>query len=225
MAVFSIRWRRVAATFVLRLPAARQPLRRNAALYSPPDLSTVRAVAAEHGMVVAQEKLAAQVGADILQAGRQCGRRRGRHRLCACRHLSARRQHRRRRLYGDSFGRAQRRRRHRLSRDRDRPRSRATFFWDRTANPITTSRAIPRSASACPARSPDWRWRWRNTAPAVSRWRKSSSPPSNWRATASWSPTTWPTRCRTCIGGCRAGRIRPRRSPAPTARRCRKATG
>ena len=44
-------------------------MRRNAALYAPPDLSTVRAVPAEHGMVVAQEKIAAQVGADILRQG------------------------------------------------------------------------------------------------------------------------------------------------------------
>ena len=38
-------------------------------LYTPPDLSTVRAVSAEHGMVVAQEKLAARIGADILRQG------------------------------------------------------------------------------------------------------------------------------------------------------------
>ena len=38
-------------------------------LYSPPDLATVRAVSAEHGMVVAQEKIAAQFGADILRQG------------------------------------------------------------------------------------------------------------------------------------------------------------
>jgi gamma-glutamyltranspeptidase/glutathione hydrolase len=37
--------------------------------YSPPELSTVRAVPAQNGMVVAQEKLAAQVGADILRQG------------------------------------------------------------------------------------------------------------------------------------------------------------
>ena len=43
--------------------------RSNAALYTPPDLATVRAVAAEHGMVVAQEKIAAQIGADILRQG------------------------------------------------------------------------------------------------------------------------------------------------------------
>jgi gamma-glutamyltranspeptidase/glutathione hydrolase len=38
-------------------------------LYTPPDLATVRGVAAEHGMVVAQEKLAARVGAAILKQG------------------------------------------------------------------------------------------------------------------------------------------------------------
>jgi len=46
------------------LPAAaqREP-------YAPPALETVHAVAAEHGMVVAQEKIAARVGADILRRG------------------------------------------------------------------------------------------------------------------------------------------------------------
>lgn len=38
-------------------------------LYIPPALDTVHAVPAEHGMVVAQEKIAAQVGADILRRG------------------------------------------------------------------------------------------------------------------------------------------------------------
>jgi gamma-glutamyltranspeptidase/glutathione hydrolase len=37
--------------------------------YAPPDLATVRATTAEHGMVVAQERIAAQVGADILRQG------------------------------------------------------------------------------------------------------------------------------------------------------------
>ena len=37
--------------------------------YTPPPLDSVRAVPAEHGMVVAQEKLAAQIGADILRQG------------------------------------------------------------------------------------------------------------------------------------------------------------
>src|SRR5215471_2788645 len=37
--------------------------------YTPPPLDTVQAVPAEHGMVVAQEKLAAQIGAEILRQG------------------------------------------------------------------------------------------------------------------------------------------------------------
>src|SRR5207248_6781696 len=38
-------------------------------LYTPPAADTVHGVPAEHGMVVAQERLAAQVGADILRQG------------------------------------------------------------------------------------------------------------------------------------------------------------
>src|SRR5215467_2605156 len=37
--------------------------------YVPPALDGVHAVAAEHGMVVAQEKMAARIGADILRQG------------------------------------------------------------------------------------------------------------------------------------------------------------
>lgn len=37
--------------------------------YTPPPLDSVKAVAAERGMVVAQEKLAAEIGADILRQG------------------------------------------------------------------------------------------------------------------------------------------------------------
>src|SRR6478735_2706997 len=37
--------------------------------YVPPALDTVHAITAEHGMVVAQEKISAQVGADILRRG------------------------------------------------------------------------------------------------------------------------------------------------------------
>ena len=46
--------------------AAAQDARR---AYVPPALATVHAVAAEHGMVVAQEKLAARIGADVLRRG------------------------------------------------------------------------------------------------------------------------------------------------------------
>ena len=69
MAVFSIRWRRVAATLVLAFACGATAFAQERRFYSPPDLSTVRAVAAEHGLVVAQERLAAQVGADILRQG------------------------------------------------------------------------------------------------------------------------------------------------------------
>ncbi|UPJ49918.1 gamma-glutamyltransferase [Bradyrhizobium sp. 200] len=69
MAVFSIRWRRVAATLVLVFACGATALAQDRRSNSPPDLSSVRAVAAEHGLVVAQERLAAQVGADILKQG------------------------------------------------------------------------------------------------------------------------------------------------------------
>lgn len=64
------RWRSALLTVTLVVAystaAAAQEQRR---LYTPPDLSTVRAVVAEHGMVVAQEKLAAHIGADFLRQG------------------------------------------------------------------------------------------------------------------------------------------------------------
>jgi gamma-glutamyltranspeptidase/glutathione hydrolase len=47
-------------------PAAAQEHR---ALYTPPAADAVHAVVAEHGMVVAQEKIAAQIGADVLRRG------------------------------------------------------------------------------------------------------------------------------------------------------------
>src|SRR6195256_3854112 len=48
-------------------PAAAQEQRR--AFYTPPAADAVHAIAAEHGMVVAQEKIAAQIGADVLKRG------------------------------------------------------------------------------------------------------------------------------------------------------------
>jgi gamma-glutamyltranspeptidase/glutathione hydrolase len=48
-------------------PSHAQDSRR--ALYTPPAAGTFRPAFAEHGMVVAQEKLAAQIGADILRQG------------------------------------------------------------------------------------------------------------------------------------------------------------
>ena len=48
------------------LPAAAQERR---GIYTPPAADSIHAVAAEHGMVVAQEKIAARIGADVLRRG------------------------------------------------------------------------------------------------------------------------------------------------------------
>jgi gamma-glutamyltranspeptidase/glutathione hydrolase len=61
---------RIFATIVLAaflVPAQAQERSRD--LYIPPAADAVHAVPAEHGMVVAQEKLAAQIGADVLKRG------------------------------------------------------------------------------------------------------------------------------------------------------------
>jgi gamma-glutamyltranspeptidase / glutathione hydrolase len=52
---------------VFCVPAAAQEQRRG--FYTPPAAGTVHAIAAEHGMVVAQEKTAARIGADVLKRG------------------------------------------------------------------------------------------------------------------------------------------------------------
>ena len=57
----------LALIFACSLPAGAQEQRR--AFYTPPAADAVHAVAAEHGMVVAQEKIAAQIGADVLKRG------------------------------------------------------------------------------------------------------------------------------------------------------------
>ena len=69
MAVFSIRWRRTVATLVLAFAFGATAFAQDRRAYTPPDLSAVRAIPAQHGLVVAQERLAAQVGADILRQG------------------------------------------------------------------------------------------------------------------------------------------------------------
>src|SRR5258708_33912967 len=62
---------RIFATIVLIaafcVPAQAQERSRD--LYTPPAADAIHAVPAEHGMVVAQEKLAAQIGADVLKRG------------------------------------------------------------------------------------------------------------------------------------------------------------
>jgi gamma-glutamyltranspeptidase/glutathione hydrolase len=55
----------LAAAFVV--PAAAQEPRRS--FYTPPAADAIHSIAAEHGMVVAQEKISARIGADILRRG------------------------------------------------------------------------------------------------------------------------------------------------------------
>jgi gamma-glutamyltranspeptidase/glutathione hydrolase len=67
---FEPKRRRIIAVILLLavscLPAAAQERR---GLYTPPAADTIHAVVAEHGMVVAQEKIAARIGADVLRRG------------------------------------------------------------------------------------------------------------------------------------------------------------
>jgi len=62
--------RRLCATLLLVVavgaPAAAQEQR---SVYTPPAAGAIHAVTAEHGMVVAQEKMAANIGADVLRRG------------------------------------------------------------------------------------------------------------------------------------------------------------
>jgi gamma-glutamyltranspeptidase/glutathione hydrolase len=55
----------LAACFIV--PATAQERGRGA--YTPPAADTIHSIAAEHGMVVAQEKISARIGADILKQG------------------------------------------------------------------------------------------------------------------------------------------------------------
>jgi gamma-glutamyltranspeptidase / glutathione hydrolase len=71
MTMLRDQWRRMAAAIVLLVgfcgPAAAQDHYRD--LYTPPAADTIHAVTAEHGMVGAQEKIAARIGADVLRRG------------------------------------------------------------------------------------------------------------------------------------------------------------
>ena len=160
----------IALVVVFCGPAAAQERRE----YVPADSRSCRCGRTRHGGRAGEDRRA-QSAPTSCEAGRQRGRRRGRDRLCAGGHLSARRQYRRRRLHGDPLGGAQRGHRHRLSRDRAGGDHARHVPRRRRQTRHRTSRAIPRSASACPAPSRAWRWRWRNTAPAGSRWRTCSS--------------------------------------------------
>jgi gamma-glutamyltranspeptidase / glutathione hydrolase len=71
MISFAAERRWIAAGIVLVVawcgPCAAQEQRRG--LYTPPSAGAIHAVVAEHGMVVAQEKIAARIGADVLRRG------------------------------------------------------------------------------------------------------------------------------------------------------------
>ena len=69
MAVFSTGWRVKISALVLAYACVVPAVAQVRQVYLPPDLTAVHAVPAEHGMVVAQEKLAAEVGAEILRQG------------------------------------------------------------------------------------------------------------------------------------------------------------
>ena len=71
MTVFKAERRRIFAAIALLAvfcaPLAAQE--RGRGLYAPPPADAIHAVVAEHGMVVAQEKIAARIGADVLRRG------------------------------------------------------------------------------------------------------------------------------------------------------------
>jgi len=69
MTVFSTGGRRAITAIALVFACGTLAVAQERRLYSPPELSAVRAIPAEKSMVVAQERLAAQVGADILRQG------------------------------------------------------------------------------------------------------------------------------------------------------------
>jgi gamma-glutamyltranspeptidase / glutathione hydrolase len=69
MILISTRWRGALTAIALFVAGAAPADAQERRLYSPSDIATVRGVSAEHGMVVAQEKIAAQFGADILRQG------------------------------------------------------------------------------------------------------------------------------------------------------------
>ena len=155
-----------------RVLACPRPRRTSAAAPTrrPPPAPFMPCVA-KHGMVVAQEKIAAQIGADVLARGGNAVDA-----AVATGFAMAVTYPRAGNIGGGGFmvihlGRTQRGRRDRLSRDRAGRDHARIFSSAPTASRTPPSRAIPRSASAFPAPSPGWRWRWRNTAPANSRWR------------------------------------------------------
>ena len=145
------------------LPAAAQEPGRG--VYTPPAAGAIHAVAAEHGMVVAQEKIAARIGADVLKRGGNAVDA-----AVATGFAMAVTYPRAGNIGGGGFmvihlAERHRGRRDRLSRDRAGFDHAADIPGPRRQAGQCAGRAIPRSASACPARWRAWRWHWRNMAP------------------------------------------------------------
>jgi gamma-glutamyltranspeptidase/glutathione hydrolase len=159
MNLFSARWRRALTAIVLlvasAVPANAQDQRR---LYSPPDATTLRGISAEHGMVVAQEKIAAQFGADILRQGGNAVDA-----AVATGFALAVTYPRAGNIGGGGFMVI-----HSAERNAD-----VAIDYRETAPSAATRDMFLGAASACPARSPDWRWRWRNMVRATSHSRRS----------------------------------------------------
>jgi gamma-glutamyltranspeptidase/glutathione hydrolase len=61
--------RRIVAALLLIVASCLPAAAQERGVYTPPALDAIHAVAAEHGMVVAQEKIAARIGADVLRRG------------------------------------------------------------------------------------------------------------------------------------------------------------
>ena len=127
-------------------------------------------ILAHNGMVVAQESRAARIGVEILDRGGNAVDA-----AVAVGFALAVTYPRAGNIGGGGFmvihlAKGQSRHRHRLSRDRARARRRKTMFLDAQGRSRSGEIArLARCPSACPAPSPVWRWRTRNTAPASSR--------------------------------------------------------
>ena len=133
-----------------------------------PRIAPTQAVVAANGMVVAQEAIAARVGAEILQNGGNAIDA-----AVATGFAMAVTYPRAGNIGGGGFmvirlpiARTPPSTIARPRRRQSTPNPPST----RRAMPIRRNRATPRSPSACPARSRAWHSRRRNTAPANSRW-------------------------------------------------------
>ncbi len=202
-------------------PATAQDARRT---YVPAAPDAVRAIAAEHGMVVAQEKISAQIGADILRRGGNAVDA-----AVATGFAMAVTYPRAGNIGGGGFMVI-----HSADRNED-----ITIDYRETAPAATTPQIFlgadgkPDTAKSrdsalgigVPGTVAGFPWRWKNTAPASSRWHSCSSRPSHSPATASSSATTSRIRCRRGTGGSHAGRPRQRSSRGLMVRRSAKATG